>query len=302
MKASYIICTKNRIEDLKRLFVTIEIQTLLPEEIIIVDSSDNQDTADFINSNEYSFKQRVLYFHTQPGLTLQRNFGIDKSSGEIVFFTDDDGLLEPDYFAEMMKSFQDESVMGVGALETNYIVKSRISSFVRRIFMLSRGDGNGMMQASGFPAYQHMSNKTKIVETEILGGFCGYRKQVFQDFRFDENLNGYALMEDGDFSYRVSKKNKLLYNPYVRVYHNMSQTERINYKKLFFMTIYNHYYLTKKNIGISRKNILPILWAYTGVFLRALLFGVYFGDYQPVAGFFAGINKIITKDIEGGSY
>jgi len=295
LKTSYIICTRNRIEDIKRLFETIKIQTYIPDEILIIDSSDNDQTESFINEIRDTVASKIHYHHSVPGLTLQRNIGISKATGDIIFFTDDDGILDKNYFAEKMKCYEDDSVMGVGARETNYVVKSRVSSFLRKMFLLSRADGRGKMQLSGYPAYMHMSNKDQIAETEILGGFCSYRRKVFDDFKYDENLSGYAYMEDVDFSYRVSRKYRLLYNPHSQLYHNMSTTERINQRKYFFMTIYNHFYLTKKNIGIGATNILPIIWAYIGIFIRAVMTSLYYHEIKPLQGFFEGLAMIVKN-------
>lgn len=297
LKTSYIICTKNRIDDIKRLFETIKIQTYIPDEIIIVDSSDNNKTESFIEEIRESYKSRICYYKSIPGLTLQRNFGVSKAEGDIVFFTDDDGLLDKNYFSEIMKCYEDDSVMGVGSRETNNIVRSRISSFLRNIFMLSRADGNGKMQPSGFPAYMDMSNKDHVAEAEILGGFCSFRRKVFDDFKFDENLVGYAFMEDVDFSYRVSRKYKLMYNPYAEFYHNVSDTERIDQRKYFFMTIYNHFYLTKKNMGITFFRIVPVIWSYIGVFVRAGLISIYYHETKPLYGFFEGLIMIMRNPL-----
>lgn len=295
LKMSLIICTKNRIDDMRRLFETIDIQSSIPEEIIIVDSSNNTDTENFIKGIKNNFESDIRYFHTEPGLTYQRNYGINQATGDVIFFTDDDGLFDKDYFLELIKCYDDESVGGVGPRITNCVMKSRISSFLRDMFLFSRANGDGVLQSSGFPAFQHASNMDRIKETEIIGGFCSYRKKVFEKFRFDENLRGYAFMEDVDFSYRVSREFKLLYNPFSMVYHNESTTDRIDQRRYFRMIINNHYYLTRKNDGISIKNIIPIMWAYTGLFIRATVISVNSREVQPLYGFFEGITMIMRN-------
>lgn len=292
LKSSYILCTRNRIDDVKRLFDTIFIQTYLPDEFVIVDSSDNDLTKDYIDSIRSKIKSNIVYIKSEPGLTLQRNIGISTAIGDVLIFTDDDGILEKDYIENIMKCYEDDSVMGVGTQQTNYVVKSKISSFTRRLFLLSRADGNGTLQRSGYPALQFMSNKDTIADTEILGGFCSYRKVVFNDFKYDENLKGYGLMEDVEFSYRVSRKYRLVYNPFARVYHNESKTERINHRKLLFMYIYNNYYLTKKNMGMSYKNIPFVLWAYLGICIRAAATSCVYRTLDPILGIIDGVKKV----------
>ena len=53
-----------------------------------------------------------------------------------------------------------------------------------------------------------------IKEVELCsGGNTSYLREVFEEFFFDEEFDGYAPMEDIDFSYRVSRKYKLIVDP-----------------------------------------------------------------------------------------
>ena len=97
---SVIICTRNRLKDLLVALQSICMQTVLPDEIIIVDSSD------IAISKENFPKINLIYKHTSPGLTKQRNEAIDLASGEILYFFDDDVELEPNYIEEMQKIFE----------------------------------------------------------------------------------------------------------------------------------------------------------------------------------------------------
>ena len=69
MKISVIICTRNRLDDVKKTLPSILAQTRLPNELIIVDSSDEKKLKVYLDALELPFS--VRYFHTQPGLTLQ---------------------------------------------------------------------------------------------------------------------------------------------------------------------------------------------------------------------------------------
>jgi len=71
--------------------------------------------------------------------------------------------------------------------------------------------GKGKLKLSGFPAHRD-DNKLAFVKV-LPGGCTAYLKEVFSRYLFDENLTEYAYMEDMDFSYRVSKKYRLLYQP-----------------------------------------------------------------------------------------
>ena len=104
MKTSVVLCTRNRVDEVIRFCQSLYNQTELPDELIIVDSSDTP-----LNYNEKFlgfFKQRqqdiyLRFIHTEPGLTRQRNVGVRESSGDIIYFFDDDVILEPDFLQIM---------------------------------------------------------------------------------------------------------------------------------------------------------------------------------------------------------
>ena len=84
MKTSIIICTKDRKDDLFKAIRSIEAQTRIPDELIIVDASISQD---FRSELLETFNRiNIKYLHASPGLTKQRNLGIRASSGDIIVF------------------------------------------------------------------------------------------------------------------------------------------------------------------------------------------------------------------------
>ncbi|MCB0100694.1 MAG: glycosyltransferase, partial [Anaerolineales bacterium] len=64
MKISVIICTRNRFDDFTKTLPSIAAQTRLPEELILVDSSDEKVLEAYLTSAKLPFP--VRYFHTQP--------------------------------------------------------------------------------------------------------------------------------------------------------------------------------------------------------------------------------------------
>ncbi len=93
MKVSVVIPTYKRPDFLQRLLVSISKQTLLPDEVIIVDDcSDNQ--AAYLSVIE-SFKEQftlLQYYSLQQnsGAPSCRNIGIQKASGDWIALVDDD--------------------------------------------------------------------------------------------------------------------------------------------------------------------------------------------------------------------
>ena len=90
---------------------------------------------------------------------------------------------------------------------------------------------------------------TRIITCEWLAGSnMAWKKEVFSEFSFDENLMGYAYMEDLLFSHSVFQKypNSLLITPKAKCIHKLSKTARManqEFKK--HAQRYRKYVLTK---------------------------------------------------------
>ncbi|MFT3735060.1 MAG: glycosyltransferase [Rhodocyclaceae bacterium] len=110
MDISVVVCTKNRPTDLCRcLHAIFDIEFDGEWEIIVVDNGSADETADLLYtlSPLSPVPFRVL-FETQPGNSAGRNAAIPLAAGELLFFTDDDCLVEPEVLQEMWQIFRDE--------------------------------------------------------------------------------------------------------------------------------------------------------------------------------------------------
>ena len=122
MKFTLIVCTYMRPKPVDDLLASIQKQTVYPDEILIIDGSRNLETQKILEQRSYPKLNYYLVDDAQRGLTKQRNYGIARvqESSEIVFFLDDDTLLEPNYFEEIIDAFQsDSAVVGVGGIAIN---------------------------------------------------------------------------------------------------------------------------------------------------------------------------------------
>ena len=290
---SVIICTRNRLDCIGACLQSLAFQTILPDELIIVDSSSipliaQQSFLAIFNEHTFSHTN-LLYRHTKPGLTYQRNFGIDMAHGDIVYFFDDDVVLEPHYIKEMQRIFagHPKYAGGCGSITNIAPYKKTFRDFVRKVFLIQRNHASGNFTSSGMPT--HTYGTTEFKEVQTLGGCCcAYRATVFKDNRFDEHLKRYAYMEDCDFSKRVANNHKLFYNPFAKLVHNQSPLNRE--KLVDFRTMFSNYYtyLFFKNFYPEHKlRIIAYLWSMTGLCFEA----IYSTITQCNAGYIKGYCK-----------
>jgi len=284
--SSFIICTKDRYDDIVECIKSILGQTILPMELIIVDGGKTKKIESIVRNLLNKQKIDFTYVHSKPGLTYQRNLGMRKAKGNTIFFFDDDVILDGDYHQEVLnvyRSDKNKKIGGVGGVIKNFHRFSKIAKTYRRLFLLPTGEGNGEMLPSGFPNFT--TKPKNIKEVRVLSGCSmSYRKDVLKEFKFDESLGGYASGEDADFSYRVSHKYKLVVTPFAKLEHKVSGVSRITTAKLEEMRIVNSHYFFKKNIPQTNKNRIYFLWSRIGLIIRSIGQTIRYTDFDWIMG------------------
>lgn len=207
---------------------SLENQTLLPEQVIVVDGSEEpvKDILDRFPS------LRVKYLICRPPSgTKQRNLGLEAVdlSINLIGFLDDDVVLEPDA-VEKMCSFWNKVNGEVGGVSFNLLNHPPLyASTLKNSFLISRlnlySDKRGSVPKSGF---QTMIGKVKeTIFTEWLpSGASVWRREALDKIKFDEWFEDYSYLEDLDFSYKVRKEWKLAVIPDARYYHYPAETGR----------------------------------------------------------------------------
>jgi glycosyltransferase involved in cell wall biosynthesis len=100
---SIILCTRNRAPLLRTALESFLGITFPPDafELCVVDNNSSDDTrqviADFAACAPFALR---YVFEQRPGLSIARNRAIRESTGEFLFFTDDDQLVHPDILRE----------------------------------------------------------------------------------------------------------------------------------------------------------------------------------------------------------
>jgi glycosyltransferase involved in cell wall biosynthesis len=107
---SVIVCTYNRCEKLARSLDAIAaaaIESEMPVELIVVDNNSHDATEAVVDAFARVSPipvRRVA--EPRQGLSYARNRGIVEARGEIIAFTDDDCIVDPDWIAAVAKEFE----------------------------------------------------------------------------------------------------------------------------------------------------------------------------------------------------
>jgi GT2 family glycosyltransferase len=252
-----------------KLLQSISIQTVKPNQILIIDGSTDNQTRYALE--QYASPVNLKYIkvdETDRGLTKQRNVGIRNLNPEceIVFFLDDDVILEGDFCERMQEVFQDSNVIGCDGLITNECYWKPLQSNVSVPALSQQLDGFFLklslrdtfrallglfplkLQPGKIPAYGHGKSSLppsgKCYEVDhIMGGITAYRKHIFQYIRFSTFFEGYGLYEDYDFSVRANEYGKLITNTAAHITHHHDDSGRPNTYIFGKMVVRNGWYV-----------------------------------------------------------
>ena len=114
-----------------------------------------------------------------------------------------------------------------------------------RRFLLGRGR-EGTFTRYGYPRYLGDVERPRDVEF-MKGCFMSARRDAATAVRFDEQLTGYALAEDEDFSYRLSRLGRIRYAPEIVVQHRKLGFGAQDPRRLGRLVVVNRAYLFRKN-------------------------------------------------------
>lgn len=169
-------------------------------EIIVVDDGSTDGTAAYCAS----FGDRVRTL-SQPnqGPAAARNLGARQAKGDILLFTDDDCVPDPDWLPEMLKPFaEDPEVIGVkGAYRTEQ------PELVARFVQLEYED-----------KYDRMAQDRYIDFIDTYS--AGFRREVFLRFGGYDASFPVPCAEDVELSFRMSREGlRMVFNPRAVVAH-----------------------------------------------------------------------------------
>ncbi len=108
MKTSLILCSRNRATQLYRALHQLPLAAMLQYdiELVLIDNHSTDNTLEIMQAFAAEVAFRVVVENQQQtGLSHARNRGIQKASGELLVFTDDDCYLKGDYFEALFHDF-----------------------------------------------------------------------------------------------------------------------------------------------------------------------------------------------------
>ena len=278
------------------LLESVKIQTLYPDEILIVDGSTNNATKSLLEQHLFS---NLTYYNVDEkdrGLTKQRNFGLTKVSNtsEVVCFLDDDVILASSYFEHLIGTYQSyPDALAVGGYISNEVVWEKGDVFNRSKKFYYDGwmrdeplrfrirNWFGLAPDSSpchLPTFSHGRSVSflpptgKVYKVEhFMGGVSSYKRRIFDTLSFSTYFEGYGLYEDADFCFRVSKLGTLYVNTKAQLTHHHEVSGRPNQFRYGQMVVRNGWYIWRVRYPNPTLNSI-LKWHLTELLLMKMTF------------------------------
>ncbi|HLZ67020.1 MAG TPA: glycosyltransferase [Aliidongia sp.] len=197
---SLIICTRDRPDALKRCLMSVAQADGLDQVVVVDNNPGNRATRRVVDG----FPGVAYLAEPRPGLSVARNAGLAATRGEIVLFTDDDVVIEPDWPLAMVRAFIAPEIMAVAGL----VLPAELESAAQIAFEQELGGFGQGFRAMEFDAEFFSAMKSRGVPVWRLGSGAnmGFRRTVFDRVGlFDERLGAGAsgCSEDSELWYRL---------------------------------------------------------------------------------------------------
>jgi glycosyltransferase involved in cell wall biosynthesis len=247
-----------RLKDIKELLDSIKHQTYQNLEVIIV----IEGSKELYEEVKKDMEKIVLgTFNVQfiakgSGACAARNLGIEDAKGDIIAFVDDDAIVFPNWAEDIIKTYQDDSIIGVTGPSIPLWVRDSIYYIPKQF--------SWVINCTEWLDCKEVKDVRNIWATN-----AAFRREAFVYERFRESLGPVGggiegwkkgLPEEVELSYRIRKRTgkRIVYNPRVMVKHKV-YPYKINSKYIvrhaFFMG-FSRFLVRKLFAGFSNSDPL----------------------------------------------
>ncbi|MFP4415833.1 MAG: glycosyltransferase family 2 protein [Chitinispirillaceae bacterium] len=179
-----------------------------------------------------------LYYLPTRNLPTARNFGIRKTSGDIILFLDDDIEVESNLLHYHRNGYEDQRV---GA----------VSGFIEDPLFPSGPDKLPKYNTKTGEIIQNFSSPEQTTVISLMGAQMSFRRTALEKIEgFDEQYKGNALWEDVDCAFRLRAAGyMILYEPNARVKHIRESTGGCRFSagaRYVFYEFYNTTYFAAR--------------------------------------------------------
>jgi GT2 family glycosyltransferase len=269
------------------LLNSLELQSRIPDLIVVVDSSDTE-------SNIKAFQKtlNITYIHTNiQSAAKQRNLGMNfvatSFQGDyLISFLDDDVLVPTNYIESHSVYLKDYAeVVGVSGVTTP---QPRVTSLITRIPSWLGFTGNpGTLTRAIINMAPPISGEP--VKVEWLIGCSTWNIGLIKELRFEEDFFGNSLFEDVIFSYQAASLGDLVCIPELKIQHSLSEVGRDSSKRHYYFWVLNRFRIFRYSRGDFSKVLFFMNSGLLALYFAALSLRNVEGNREKFIGITSGL-------------
>ncbi|WP_075958325.1 glycosyltransferase family 2 protein [Ornithinimicrobium sp. CNJ-824] len=210
LTASVVIPTYNRVDYIATCLQHVHRQTVQPVEVIVVDASPNHGTQRLVE--QFPGVTYIRSRHGRGTTATSRAIGVERSSGDVIVYLDDDAYPSPTWLAELLKRYGPPDVAGVGGRTDNGQPHEEHEGLdeIGRLLPNGQLTGHFAARSSGDVEVDHLLGANMSMRRDVIQELGGIR-----DF-----YPGTCLREESDIALRARAAGyRLIYTPDAVVRH-----------------------------------------------------------------------------------
>lgn len=228
-----IVCTRNRVGEITGLLGCLQEMAIVPNRIIVVDSSERLMANEVRALCESASNLEVTYIHSLYGAPHQKNVGLDHlakldfAETELVAFLDDDIVPNEKYFEKLISLFKGNSeVFCFGGFDRK-LTRPKVTK-LRQALGLDSEKINVLLPNALSVA--HIPLEEVVICDWVPGGMQNFRVEAVEENRFDGTIRIHG--DEVEFQLRLQSKGfgKIATSSLLAVDHMAAQSGKTNFR------------------------------------------------------------------------
>jgi glycosyltransferase involved in cell wall biosynthesis len=252
---SVIIPTYGREATLRETLANVIQQDYPNYEVLVIDQTVEHEPETTAYLDMLDHEQKIRLFRVNwASLPGARNYGVRRSTGEIIVFLDDDVLLPPGFLAAHARNYADPEI---GAVAGRIFDRAKLAEADPNL-VIDYLPSEAMNPAI---AWYHLNLvHTRQPQQVITARGCNmsFRRELFENYHlwFDERFRGSAVREESDFCLGIRRTGyKIWYDPEAHLVHLGEETggchdistRSVEYQITFY---HNNFLMALKNLTV----------------------------------------------------
>jgi len=251
---SIVIVNYNGLEHLEDCLGTVTKTEYPNYEILFVDNSSSDGSAQYVERN---FNVKIIQNSHNLGATGGYNTGITHAKGKYVAILNNDIEVPPNWLTPLVEAMEaEESIAAADAKYLNFYDRERFDTIAAAGRYVDHF-GNVYAQGAGELDHGRYDKPARIFAALTL-----FRRSVFKEVSLFDHDFFYGF-DEVDLAWRINLRGyKIIYIPYSKIYHKVSQTSSNSNEStlrsgFYFLIKRNRLQMLIKNLPANR--LIPAL-------------------------------------------